>query len=134
MSLETLPRLCVQHIAGFLQSGNDLSALRQTCKRLAHATPEPGTRCLVVRVRNEQTLHQLQEQYIFRFVHTFDMNRCTGVTDVSALAGIHTLHMSGCTGVKDVSALVGIRILFISDDTIQGVQNLRKAGCKVVCW
>ena len=44
---------------------------------------------------------------------TLDLSHCSGVTDVSALAGcaaLHTLNLSWCSGVTDVSALAGIHV------------------------
>ena len=58
--------------------------------------------------------HQREEELITKLVerrdlHTLRLFTCTGVTDISALAGcasLHTLHLDGCSSVTDVSALV----------------------------
>ena len=55
--------------------------------------------------REEALLTELVKE---RELHTLRLSNCTGVTDVSALAGcasLHTLDLSSCHEVKDVSAL-----------------------------
>ena len=59
--------------------------------------------------------HQREEELITKLVegrdlHTLRLFTCTGVTDISALAGcasLHTLKLRGCFEVTDVSDLAG---------------------------
>lgn len=129
-SLETLPLMCLQHIAGFFEIPEDLSSFRQTCKRFVRLTPEPGVRCLTTKVTTRIELHEIQKKYFFPFIGTFtarnivfadvrmlagiptlDLLCCQFLTDISPLAGVRSLNISGCRGVRDVSSLRGIHTL-----------------------
>ena len=53
-----------------------------------------------------------------RELHTLRLSKCTGMTDVSGLAGcasLHTLDLSWCSRVTDVSALAGCASLHTLD-------------------
>ena len=68
-----------------------------------------------------------------RDLHSLRLLRCTGVTDVSALAGcasLHTLYLSGCSEVTDVSALAGCASLHTLSLHNSGVKDVSAlAGC-----
>ena len=65
--------------------------------------------------REEELITKLVEG---RDLHSLRLFMCTGVTDVSALAGcasLHTLDLSECSGLTDVSAVAGCASLHTLD-------------------
>jgi hypothetical protein len=70
-------------------------------------------------------------------VHTLDLSRCRGITDVSTLGGVHTLDLSRCRGITDVSTLGGVHDLNLEGcrgitdvSTLGGVHELHLEGCR----
>ena len=59
-------------------------------------------------------------------VHSLELTRCTGVTDVSMVGNVHKLVLTKCTGVTDVSALGSVHSLYLFECT--GVKDVSALG------
>ena len=132
--LDDMPDLVLERIVGCFVSMRHFLAFTLACKRLSRIKPDK--RCLRVNIGNEEQFTPLLASSLLPFLHTLDMSRCTGITNVSALAGIHTLYMSWCTGITDVSALAGIHTLDMYGCTritdvsaLAGIHTLYMYGC-----